>query len=415
MASFEWVPYSEEESAPASAPGAGDVEDEDIDVGEAQVTEAFRGYSDGRAREAEAIRVEKVMEEARREGARLKELMENPKAAAEYDARLAAETVEAAALAHGATAAADGGGGGGDDDDDSDDDLVEKAGEATEEDRRRVDEFLRKAEVLKLAGNGAFLKCCKADDAVRRRDLAADAAIYYLDVLDVVAAAERVRMTEDQRRALRALTLATLLNRAAALNRQDEWKLSLRATNRALKMDKGSVKGLYRRAVALSGLGRHADAEGDLRRVLAAAPENADAKRKLAAVVRLARDSTKAPPTKAPGADAPPPKPNNKNREKLPIEVAIEAERAAMKKDYDEANAAANAAHRALTPRDGNADGAPKVATKPPDTFLDPWPADKEPPHQSAPAPAFDAWALLGADGAGPKGDLEAAAEITKL
>ena len=53
MASFEWVPYSEEESAPASAPGAGDVEDEDIDVGEAQVTEAFRGYSDGRAREAE--------------------------------------------------------------------------------------------------------------------------------------------------------------------------------------------------------------------------------------------------------------------------------------------------------------------------------------------------------------------------
>ena len=82
MASFEWVPYSEEESAPASAPGAGDVEDEDIDVGEAQVTEAFRGYSDGRAREAEAIRVEKVMEEARREGARLKELMENPKAAA---------------------------------------------------------------------------------------------------------------------------------------------------------------------------------------------------------------------------------------------------------------------------------------------------------------------------------------------
>ena len=108
--------------------------------------------------------------------------------------------------------------------------------------------------MLKRSGNESFLTCCATADDARRRDLAADAAIFYLDVLDVLHTAEQVPATPDQAGALRDLTLATLLNRAAALNKQDEWRLSLRATNRALKLDAANVKGLYRRAVALAGL-----------------------------------------------------------------------------------------------------------------------------------------------------------------
>ena len=253
------------------------------------------------------------------------------------------------------------------------------------------------AEVLKRSGNESFLTCCAAADDARRRDLAADAAIFYLDVLDVLHTAEQVPATPDQAGALRELTLATLLNRAAALNKQDEWRLSLRATNRALKLDAANVKGLYRRAVALAGLGRHDDAEGDLNRVLAAAPENKDAQRKLLAV-RAAAAAKKAEQARVPRAAAsakhkPP-------REKLAIEVAIEAERAAMERDYDAANAAADAAHRALTPRDGNvAEEAP--APSPSKSLLEPFApygtAVAAPPKAGG-AP-FDPFDILGPDG----------------
>ncbi|KAH8056286.1 oxidoreductase [Aureococcus anophagefferens] len=292
MSGFEWVTY-DEDAAPAPVYGP-EPPDESFDDAEFEV--ALGGYSDGRKEEAERRRVDAVMAEARREGAKLQEFLKNPQAMRDHDARLAADAAEAAAVAHGATS----------DGDSSDDDLVEPPKTApTAEDTARVDALIHQAEVP---------------------------------------------ATPDQAGALRELTLATLLNRAAR-NKQDEWRLSLRATNRALKLDAANVKGLYRRAVALAGLGRHDDAEGDLNRVLAAAPENKDAQRKLLAV-RAAAAAKKADQARVPRAAAsakhkPP-------REKLAIEVAIEAERAAMERDYDAANAAADAAHRALTPRDGN-------------------------------------------------------------
>ena len=241
MSGFEWVTYDEDASpAPVYGP---EPPDESFDDAEFEV--ALGGYSDGRKEEAERRRVDAVMAEAKREGAKLQEFLKNPQAMRDHDARLAADAAEAAAVAHGTTS----------DGDSSDDDLVEPPKTApTAEDTARVDALIHQAEVLKRSGNERFLTCCAATDDARRRDLAADAAIFYLDVLDVLHTAEQVPATPDQAGALRDLTLATLLNRAAALNKQDEWRLSLRATNRALKLDAANVKGLYRRAVALAGL-----------------------------------------------------------------------------------------------------------------------------------------------------------------
>ena len=241
MSGFEWVTY-DEDAAPAPVYGP-EPPDESFDDAEFEV--ALGGYSDGRKEEAERRRVDAVMAEAKREGAKLQEFLKNPQAMRDHDARLAADAAEAAAVAHGTTS----------DGDSSDDDLVEPPKTApTAEDTARVDALIHQAEVLKRSGNESFLTCCATADDARRRDLAADAAIFYLDVLDVLHTAEQVPATPDQAGALRELTLATLLNRAAALNKQDEWRLSLRATNRALKLDAANVKGLYRRAVALAGL-----------------------------------------------------------------------------------------------------------------------------------------------------------------
>jgi tetratricopeptide (TPR) repeat protein len=384
MSGFEWVTY-DEDAAPAPVYGP-EPPDESFDDAEFEV--ALGGYSDGRKEEAERRRVDAVMAEAKREGAKLQEFLKNPQAMRDHDARLAADAAEAAAVAHGTTS----------DGDSSDDDLVEPPKTApTAEDTARVDALIHQAEVLKRSGNESFLTCCAAADDARRRDLAADAAIFYLDVLDVLQTAEQVPATPDQAGALRELTLATLLNRAAALNKQDEWRLSLRATNRALKLDAANVKGLYRRAVALAGLGRHDDAEGDLNRVLAAAPENKDAQRKLLAV-RAAAAAKKAEQARVPRAAAS--AKHKAPREKLAIEVAIEAERAAMERDYDAANAAADAAHRALTPRDGNvAEEAP--APSPSKSLLEPFApygtAVAAPPKAGG-AP-FDPFDILGPDG----------------
>ena len=94
------------------------------------------------------------------------------------------------------------------------------------------------------------------------------------------------------------------MNRGAALNKQLDWKLSLKACNQALLLDKDNVKGLYRRAVALAGLGQGAEAEGDLLRVLELAPQNKDAQRRLRELRKAMKKKPKPKPKKAPPSPA---------------------------------------------------------------------------------------------------------------
>ena len=97
MSGFEWVTY-DEDAAPAPVYGP-EPPDESFDDTEFEV--ALGGYSDGRKEEAERRRVDAVMAEAKREGAKLQEFLKNPQAMRDHDARLAADAAEAAAVAHG--------------------------------------------------------------------------------------------------------------------------------------------------------------------------------------------------------------------------------------------------------------------------------------------------------------------------
>ena len=136
------------------------------------------------------------MEEARAHSLRLREYEEGPAAAEQrYDAARAAEAADFAAVAHGAR------------DEDGDDDaassassedlVAEEPSEPTDEDVAQIAGLFGKAERLKEEGNESFKAACAASTDSERRDLAADAAIYYLDVLDTVYLAERVRSTPE--------------------------------------------------------------------------------------------------------------------------------------------------------------------------------------------------------------------------
>ena len=81
-------------------------------------------------------------------------------------------------------------------------------------------------------------------------------------------ASTRSEMSDGQRRERRQILLTLQLNRCAALNKDEEWKLSLRAANAALKLDANNLKGLYRRAVALAGLRQYAEHLDLARRLL---------------------------------------------------------------------------------------------------------------------------------------------------
>ena len=255
---------------------------------------AFKNYGADRAKQAKDAALQAQLADALKTGVKLDEARLNPNAAREYDARVAADVARAAAAAHGTVS-----------DDDDDDDEKEKPAEAAAKraDCLKAAECLHRCELLKKEGNAAFRAACAEQDEHKAREVAFDAAIYYLDVLDAIYVAEQRPMAPDQQEAMRALKLATLLNRGAALNKQLDWKLSLKACNQALLLDKDNVKGLYRRAVALAGLGQGAEAEGDLLRVLELAPQNKDAQRRLRELKKAMKKKPK-PPKKAPPSSA---------------------------------------------------------------------------------------------------------------
>ena len=181
---------------------------------------AFKNYGADRAKQAKDAALQAKLADALETGVKLDEARLNPNAAREYDARVAADVARAAAAAHGTVS-----------DDDDDDDGGEKPAEAeaTRADCLKAAECLHRCELLKQEGNAAFRAACAEQDEHKAREVAFDAAIYYLDVLDAIYVAEQRPMAPDQQEAMRTLKLATLLNRGAALNKQLDWKLSLKA------------------------------------------------------------------------------------------------------------------------------------------------------------------------------------------
>ena len=223
------------------------------------MAKVFQGYGSERGKVAERDRLEERMADARNDGLNLRKLMAQGEDQYE-DERLAAQEDNKEEDAP-VTAPPS-----------KEDTFVESGWPAA-----KFEEVVGRIEEKKLAGNEAFGRAV-GDDA---RDIAMDAAIFYLDALDILDETSTLDMSVAQRKTFDGLRLTILLNRAAALNKQDEWKLSLRASNAALKLDSANLKALYRRAIALSGLHKYADAEGDLNRLLALDPTNLAAKRHL--------------------------------------------------------------------------------------------------------------------------------------
>lgn len=143
-------------------------------------------------------------------------------------------------------------------------------------------DFVERVEALKEEGNREFEKARAARDVDAARPLAQDASILYLDALDVVAATDESTMSVDQIINRNRLLLTLHLNRAAAFMIEEEWKLGLKAANAALQLDNASIKALYRRGLALVGLGQFAEAEGDFASVLRLDPSNRAASHQLA-------------------------------------------------------------------------------------------------------------------------------------
>jgi hypothetical protein len=336
---------------------------------------AFRDYGDDRSKRAHDEMLNARLAEALRDGATLDEARRNPRAEADHDARRAADAARAAREAHGTVS-------------DEDEDIVQTSSpDATHAECLAAAECLHRCEMLKKEGNAAFKACCVELDEAKARDVAMDAAIYYLDVLDAIYLAEQRPMAPDQRDAMRAMKLATLLNRGAALNKQLDWKLSLKACNAALMLEPDSVKGLYRRAVALAGLEQGEEAEGDLRRVLAMAPENRDAQRRL----RELRKVMKAKPPKKP--KVPPLRPKQEEAEFTFSDYEDLVERKRLEADYDAANAAVARARAAHPP--------PPSPPAPAPTEADLAFAEAVAAADRIPRPAFDPYDVVGLDGDG--------------
>ena len=339
---------------------------------------AFKNYGADRAKQAKDAALQAQLADALKTGVKLDEARLNPNAARDYDARVAADVARAAAAAHGTVS-----------DDDDDDDGGEKPAEAeaTRADCLKAAECLHRCELLKQEGNAAFRAACAEQDEHKAREVAFDAAIYYLDVLDAIYVAEQRPMAPDQQEAMRALKLATLLNRGAALNKQLDWKLSLKACNQALLLDKDNVKGLYRRAVALAGLGQGAEAEGDLLRVLELAPQNKDAQRRLRELKKAMKRKPKpkkAPPSSAEAEDGFTPLSQSP-------EEAAELKR--MEADYHAANAAIARARKAHPP--------PPPPPAPAPTEADLAFAEAVAAAERLPKPPFDPYDVVGLDGDG--------------
>ena len=340
---------------------------------------AFKNYGADRAKQAKDAALQAKLADALKTGVKLDEARLNPNAAREYDARVAADVARAAAAAHGTVS-----------DDDDDDDGGEKPAEAeaTRADCLKAAEVLHRCELLKQEGNAAFRAACAEQDEHKAREVAFDAAIYYLDVLDAIYVAEQRPMAPDQQEAMRTLKLATLLNRGAALNKQLDWKLSLKACNQALLLDKDNVKGLYRRAVALAGLGQGAEAEGDLLRVLELAPQNKDAQRRLRELKKAMKKKPK-PPKKAPPSSA------EAEDGFTPLSQSSEeaAELKRMEADYHAANAAIARARKAHPP--------PPPPPAPAPTEADLAFAEAVAAAERLPKPPFDPYDVVGLDGDG--------------
>lgn len=153
-------------------------------------------------------------------------------------------------------------------------------------DTKRFEDFVRTAESMKSIGNGVFQHACECADELSARATAQAASIYYLDAIDFVENTSPRDMSPEQAATRNALLLVLQLNHCAALNKDKEWRLSLRAANAALDIDSTNIKALYRRGVAFAGLGSYAEAEADFNAVLRLDPSNRDAKLKLAEMFR---------------------------------------------------------------------------------------------------------------------------------
>lgn len=171
-------------------------------------------------------------------------------------------------------------------DDEEEEDPSEAVAEETSWEATRFDDFVSRAEEMKAAGNEEFKRAVAASERTEQRSLAQHAAILYLDALEFVEMEPETEMSAAQKAQRRRLVLVLQLNRSAALNKDDEWKLSLKAANAALGIESNNVKGLFRRGVALAGLRRFDDAEGDFNTALRLDPNNRDAKAKLREVAK---------------------------------------------------------------------------------------------------------------------------------
>uniref|UniRef100_A0A7S3JZ33 Peptidylprolyl isomerase n=1 Tax=Aureoumbra lagunensis TaxID=44058 RepID=A0A7S3JZ33_9STRA len=233
-----------------------------VQVEKRSVAEAFEGYAFRRSEIAELDTLTQGMQAAREANNKLKKMLhigeEGYKAEIEERDRMNQEEEE-------------------EEDNKNDDDNANQGDNYWD----AFDDLVRKILSKKQEGNEEYIAACNLKDQDEIRNRALNASILYLDAMDLLDSVIKSKLSFAQNERYQLLRCIILLNRAAAYNIQQDWKLGLRAANEALTYAPNNEKGLYRRAVALVGLWRFSEAEGDLRRLIEMNPNNRQAHRKL--------------------------------------------------------------------------------------------------------------------------------------